>query len=133
MGKGLPYLAISVIGERVTVCLLLVVVVGRIPLVLTVGGWGLILPVGKFKGYNGTNTQFSLDDLMDLLHTVDHHKVVNSNDGAVFSDEALAALLDRNFNTEIVQDQHQPPGTTDLFKVLEESGSSDHLAGVVNG
>ena len=84
---------------------------------------------GKFKGYNGTNTQFSLDDLTDLLHAVDHHKVVNSDDGAVFSSEALEALLDRNFTSKTMQNDQVPPGTTDLFKVLEETTSPDHLTG----
>ena len=52
--------------------------------------------VGKFKGYSGKEQQLSLEDLTSLLHSVDHQKVVNSND-AIISDKALEVLLDRTF------------------------------------
>ena len=54
---------------------------------------------GKFKGYSGEDQQISLEDLVSLLHSVDHDEVVSNGD-AVISDEALEALLDRSVGTE---------------------------------
>ena len=57
----------------------------------------LFLFAGKFKGLS-SQCDLSIDDLIDLLHSVDHEKVVN-NQAAVISDEALAALLDRTMTS----------------------------------
>lgn len=82
-------------------------------------------PSGKFKGY-GTNRedeQLSVDDLVGLLQSVDHEKVVSSSD-AVISNEALVALLDRSFSNKNPKvDSSAKPNEekhVEIFKVLEE-------------
>ena len=91
--------------------------------------------VGKFKGATSDN-DLSLDDLSELLHSVDHDKVVNS-DGQIISDEALAALLDRTVRTKPVtvspdqgSDTSKVAGEgtshSGVFKVLEEIGNVVH-------
>ena len=80
---------------------------------------------GKFKGGSAEEQQLSLDDLIDLLHSVDHERVVGGN-GAVISDDALMALLDRSFTSK----KAETAATTragananrhdEVFKVLEE-------------
>ncbi len=47
----------------------------------------------------------SMEDLVELLHSVDHEKVVSSTKDAVISDAALEALLDRTMN----KDKPPPP------------------------
>ena len=95
----------------------------------------LCIHVGKFKGATSDN-DLSLDDLSELLHSVDHDKVVNS-DGQIISDEALAALLDRTVRTKPVtvspdqgSDTSKVAGEgtshSGVFKVLEEIGNVVH-------
>lgn len=90
---------------------------------------------GKFKG-KVSDSEISLDDLSELLHSVDHDKFVNS-DGKVISDKALCALLDRSFtnkreernapdptNGERVETSDpEPSEQAGVFKVLEEIGN----------
>ena len=80
--------------------------------------------VGKFKGYSAEEQQLSLEDLMDLLHSVDHERVVGGSD-AVISDGALAALLDRSFTSKKVgaaatRAEAKTNRHEEVFKVLEE-------------
>lgn len=79
--------------------------------------------------------ELSIDDLVDLLHSVDHEKVVDS-ENAVISDEALAALLDRtlqgNRATEEGEDNVKGAGSTahsGVFKIIAERDSSGKLIG----
>lgn len=58
--------------------------------------------IGKFKGLL-SNYELSVEDLIDLMNSVDHQKVVNSRD-AVISDESLVALLDRTLQSEMNSD-----------------------------
>ena len=87
----------------------------------------LLFCAGKFKGLSN-KYDISIDDLVDLLHSVDHEKVVNQD--AVISDNALAALLDRTLTNEDDKtgenrmedvDPHMTMGNHgDLFKVIAE-------------
>lgn len=88
----------------------------------------------------------SIEDLVDLLHSVDHEKVVKSKD-AVISDEALAALLDRTLTSDKM---NSDPGFKEkekeddslksansivhsgLFKVIAERDSTGKLIGEQN-
>ena len=83
---------------------------------------------GKFKGKVSDN-EISLDDLSELLHSVDHDKFVNS-DGKVISDKALSALLDRSFakkreesNVPDTTKEGESDGQAGVYKVLEEIGN----------
>lgn len=83
-----------------------------------------------------------MDDLVDLLNSVDHEKVVNSGD-AVISDEALEALLDRSMHGHIPESDSKEKedgdtsksvsstaaAHTELFKVIAERDSSGNLIG----
>ena len=80
-----------------------------------------IVTSGKFKGYNRGDTQLTLDDLVELLKSVDHDKVVKSQ--KIISDSALEALLDRNFTSEngLKSVGGDSVGEhTEVFKVIEE-------------
>lgn len=90
--------------------------------------------LGKFKGYSGEDQQLSVDDLVDLLQSVDHDRVVNSKD-TVISDDALRALLDRSSSVMVAaemaeedggkrKDLGAPDGHETLFRVIEERDSS---------
>uniref|UniRef100_A0A1X7TQS9 Proliferation-associated SNF2-like protein n=1 Tax=Amphimedon queenslandica TaxID=400682 RepID=A0A1X7TQS9_AMPQE len=58
----------------------------------------MIIHKGKFKGgKDGQSSAFTVEELVELLESVDHDKVVSSND--IISDTALAALLDRSMLT----------------------------------
>ena len=88
--------------------------------------YALFLFVGKFKG-KANEIDLSLDDLVELLHSVDHHKVVNSRD-AVISDEQLEALLDRTLTSQEKKNKKKSTkssspsaaGDQSLFRVIEE-------------
>ena len=90
---------------------------------------------GKFKG-SITDSDVSLDDLVDLLQSVEHDKVVNSKD-AVISDEALRALLNRNLSNNdnddgkvarsLEESVGDGPKHSDVFKVIEERDSSGNI------
>ena len=82
-----------------------------------------IVTSGKFKGYNKGDTQLTLDDLVELLKSVDHDKVVKSQ--KIISDSALEALLDRNFTSEnglksVGGDSDSVGEHAEVFKVIEE-------------
>ena len=88
---------------------------------------------GKFKGNtNDSACDLSLEDLSDLLNSVDHDRVVG-RDGQVISDDALAALLDRTATKRPVNecpdqgsDDNGDEGETNhsgVFKVLEDIGN----------
>ena len=84
-----------------------------------------IVTSGKFKGYNRGDTQLTLDDLVELLKSVDHDKVVKSQ--KIISDSALEALLDRNFTSENGlksvggdSDSDSVGEHAEVFKVIEE-------------
>ena len=90
---------------------------------------------GKFKG-KANEIDLSLDDLVELLHSVDHHKVVDSRD-AVISDEQLEALLDRtltnqekktkNESSSVKSNQPSAPGDQSLFRVIEERDAKGNI------
>lgn len=93
---------------------------------------------GKFKGFS-SNNDLSIEDLVDLLHSVDHDKVVSSSD-AVISDKALAALLDRTMSgskqdlssagaTEEAK-KKMTVGHSSVFRVIAERDSHGNL---ING
>lgn len=82
---------------------------------------------GKFKGYNKSNIALSVDDLVDLLKSVDHDKIVKSND--IISDSALEALLDRNFNHQKRPNEKDDIKHDDIFKVVEEQNGSSSRVG----
>ena len=89
------------------------------------------LHTGKFKGYSSEDQQLSLEDLVDLLHSVDHDRVVRTSD-AVISDTALKALLDRTYTPSNSCKGGGGGGEREgegehygVFKVLTES-DSDH-------
>ena len=85
---------------------------------------------GKFKG-KANDLDISLDDLVELLQSVDHHKVVDSRD-AVMSDEQLEALLDRTL-TSREKDQKksdQKSNERNLFKVIEERDTKGNVTRV---
>ena len=98
----------------------------------------IALNLDKFKGYNcKTDAALSLDDLMDLLNSVDHENVISTQQ--VLSDSALEALLDRNFATststkrksdEIMKDQITRH--CEFFKVVEEQQDCNNTLQVVN-
>ena len=82
---------------------------------------------GKFKGYSVEEQQLSLEDLVSLLHSVDHQSVVDSGD-AILSDQALAALLDRRVTGE------RGGELEGVFKVIHEQHSTGNtLPGINNG
>ena len=94
----------------------------------------IILFIGKFKGLS-SQCDISVDDLIDLLHSVDHDKVVNNQD-AVISDKALAALLDRTMNNEqegpsikdaSITEQAVTNHYQDNFKVIAERDGRGNL------
>ena len=65
----------------------------------------------------------TLDDLVELLKSVDHDKVVKSHE--IISDSALEALLDRNFTSEnglksVGVDSDGVDEHAEVFKVIEE-------------
>ena len=66
-----------------------------------------------------TNYDLSIEDLVDLLHSVDHEKVVDCKD-AVISDQALEALLDRTL-------QGSSKAKSDPSSFREEQGGEDSL------
>ena len=89
---------------------------------------------GKFKGLS-SKYDLSIDDLIDLLHSADHEKIVNNQD-AVISDEALAALLDRTVQSEDALTENKTTNINRLmstsnhscvFKVIAERDSSGTL------
>ena len=90
------------------------------------------LTSGKFKG-KANDFDLSLDDLVELLHSVDHHKVVDSRD-AVISDEQLEALLDRTLTSQ-EKDKDKEPSTSsclpeegqNLFRVIEERDAKGNV------
>ena len=77
-----------------------------------------------------------MDDLVELLHSVDHHKVVDSQD-AVMSDEQLEALLDRTLTTQekkiksestsIKSSRSSATGDQSLFRVIEERDTKGNI------
>jgi hypothetical protein len=93
------------------------------------------LYVGKFKG-KANEIDLSLDDLVELLQSVDHHKVVDSRD-AVISDEQLEALLDRTLTSQEKKIKNESssknsthssaPGDQSLFKVIEERDTKGNV------
>ena len=95
-----------------------------------------IIPfAGKFKG-KANEIDLSLDDLVELLHSVDHHKVVDSGD-AVISDEQLEALLDRTLTSQEKKNKRESsskssdrpsvPGDQSLFRVIEERDTKGNI------
>ena len=96
------------------------------------GSSGVVLTPGKFKG-KANDFDLSLDDLVELLHSVDHHKVVDSRD-AVISDEQLEALLDRTLTcqekkkeTESSTSSGCSAGDQSLFRVIEERDAKGNV------
>ena len=90
------------------------------------------LTPGKFKG-KANDFDLSLDDLVELLHSVDHHKVVDSRD-AVISDEVLEALLDRTLSCQENKKEKEssvssccPAGDQSLFRVIEERDADGNV------
>ena len=80
--------------------------------------------------------ELSIDDLVDLLHSVDHEKIVDS-ENAVISDGALAALLDRTLQGDKATEE-DAEGTlkgagsiahSGVFKIIAERDSSGKLVG----
>lgn len=73
----------------------------------------------------------SLDDLVELLHSVDHHKVVDNSGGAVISDEQLEALLDRTLTSQEKNKQKEKSDQTlkeqNLFRVIEERDAKGNV------
>lgn len=92
----------------------------------------LFIVVGKFKGLSN-DSDLSIEDLVDLLDSVDHDKVVNSGD-AVISDGALSALLDRDLNLDRSSKtkKKQKSGHSDLFKVIAERDANGNLIEAVS-
>lgn len=82
---------------------------------------------GKFKGGEGrdSHSTLSVEDLTELLESVDHDKVVNSED--IISDAALTALLDRSMLSNERDDSGAPSvDHDDVFKVvIEETNHID--------
>lgn len=79
--------------------------------------------------------ELSIDDLVDLLHSVDHEKVVDSED-AVISDEALAALLNRTLQSDKIKEKDEDSLKSThlgIFKVIAERDSSGKLIGAEGG
>jgi len=97
----------------------------------------LLVFAGKFKGLS-SQCDLSIDDLIDLLHSVDHEKVVN-NQAAVISDKALAALLDRTMTNNLDgsgssgQSQSSSGHYPVNFRVIAESDSRGNLVGGTEG
>ncbi len=97
------------------------------------------LPVGRFKGYSGEDQQLSVDDLVDLLHSVDHDKVVSGGD-AVISDDDLRSLLDRNLSGDVGQPEGGDGGEeggvsgeekhSTIFRVVEGRGTSGKVVNI---
>lgn len=96
----------------------------------------IVTTPGKFKG-KANDYDFSLDDLVELLHSVDHHNVVDSSD-AVVSDEQLEALLDRTLTSQEKKTNKENKTSTtcssqpvggdqSLFKVIEERDADGHV------
>ena len=94
---------------------------------------------GKFKGYSKADQNLTMDDLKELLKSVDHDQVVNSTD--VISDEALAALLDRSLSSSSAasartNEEVAPSGGevahSNLFVVLEENTGEGTILKSVN-
>ena len=91
-----------------------------------------MLIIGKFKGVSSKFNDLSIDDLIDLLHSVDHERVVSSN-SAVISDKALEALLDRSLqNDKEVNKKDQDIVSTSsehssVFKVIAERDSHGNV------
>ena len=85
---------------------------------------------GKFKG-KANDLDLSLDDLVELLHSVDHHKVVDNSGGAVISDEQLEALLDRTLTSQEKNKQKERSDQTskeqNLFRVIEERDAKGNV------
>ncbi len=102
----------------------------------------LFLLIDKFKGYNSkADTAISLDDLMDLLQSVDHDKVVNTQQ--ILSDSALEAILDRNFasketNNQVITENLIKPAVNgvdkhcEYFEVVEQLGDSENTLKGIN-
>ena len=76
-----------------------------------------------------------MDDLVELLKSVDHDKIVSSQD--ILSDSALEALLDRNFtheakttgvNSELPQVLEQKH--SEFFHVFDDQGGNNQMNGV---
>ena len=95
----------------------------------------LILLVGKFKG-KASEIDLSLDDLVELLHSVDHHKVVDSGN-AVITDQQLEALLDRTLTsqenktsdkgTECTKSSLPVADDQSIFRVIEERDAKGNV------
>lgn len=78
--------------------------------------------IGKFKGgKDGQSSAFTVEELVELLESVDHDKVVSSDD--IISDTALAALLDRSMLTGssgMSDSATVGPDHDSIFKVIIE-------------
>ena len=91
--------------------------------------------IGKFKGVS-SDYELSIDDLVDLLHSVDHEKIVDS-ENAVISDGALAALLDRTLQGDKATEEDAEGSLkgagsiahSGVFKIIAERDSSGKLVG----
>ena len=105
----------------------------------------LICYTGRFKGYSKADQNLTMEDLKELLKSVDHEHVVDSSD--IISDEALKALLDRSFSSSssLAVKGEKKAGNSDngvcssdhgahsnLFVVLEEKCDSGNLLKSVN-
>ena len=78
----------------------------------------------KFKGNRASNA-LSIEELTDLLRSVDHDKVVKTND--IISDEALEALLERDFAVNPVNDSVNDTVHNKVFKIVKEDVQNDVL------
>ena len=116
------------------------IICGVVQLLLLYCVVAVVLFAGKFKGYSKSDQNLTMDDLKDLLKSVDHDQVVDSSD--VISDKALAALLDRSLTSSTgatarhsQEDKVCNDGAhSNLFVVLEEdSGNGGMLKGVNAG
>ena len=94
----------------------------------------LFVSIDKFKGYNKSDATLSIDDLFELLHSVDHDNIVNTQQ--VLSESALEAILDRSFGQRKLQNCSDSENTVkkhnkkhcEFFKVVEEAQDNDGTA-----
>jgi ATP-dependent DNA helicase len=85
----------------------------------------MVIHKGKFKGNQASTDTLSINDLAELLRSVDHDKVVKSNE--IISDEALEALMERNF-TGPTHSTHE-----EIFKIIETQSTSPSTDVTCNG
>ncbi|XP_069687037.1 lymphocyte-specific helicase-like [Periplaneta americana] len=87
----------------------------------------MVIQRGKFKlNQKGEQDHINLRELLDLLNSRDHQKVIHSN-GYVFTDEELDALLDRSdLLAEHAENQMQAKSKTDnkIYKVVDQQSGS---------